>query len=192
MKCTGGRVVRFLVCLHVLRPSPVISDVILLKLAFLNPYSPSKICEPTSRFAYATFAWNIIVGLALIALAWLTLDLLRSHYKSWIVPANGLPGAWPPFVAISLQDATVSCGLAAFLVALSTIRLHRHPWMTRCSAVFVCTIVWFDFSSLAFTQELAMRSAVFLAMISPMLVFGCGYPHLLSNAVSLISSRPSG
>jgi hypothetical protein len=27
MKCTGGRVVRFLVCLQVFRPSPVISNV---------------------------------------------------------------------------------------------------------------------------------------------------------------------
>jgi len=27
MKCTGGRVVRFLVCLQVFRPSPVISTV---------------------------------------------------------------------------------------------------------------------------------------------------------------------
>ncbi|SMP80534.1 hypothetical protein SAMN06265222_1561 [Neorhodopirellula lusitana] len=30
MKCTGGRESRFLVCLHVVRPSPVISTVIRL------------------------------------------------------------------------------------------------------------------------------------------------------------------
>jgi hypothetical protein len=30
MKCTGGRESRFLVCLQVLRPSPVISAVLLL------------------------------------------------------------------------------------------------------------------------------------------------------------------
>jgi len=30
MKCTGGRVVRFLVCFQVIRPSPVISAVLAL------------------------------------------------------------------------------------------------------------------------------------------------------------------
>lgn len=155
----------------------------------MNPYSPNDITEPTARWAHVAFAWNLIVGLAIISLSWLSFDLLHSHYESWIVPANGLPGAWPPFLAISAQDATVFCGLATFLVAISTIRLHHRPWMTRCFAILVCTLIWFDFSSLTFTHELAMRSGVFAAMILPMLLFGCGYPRLLSNVVSLFLGK---
>lgn len=156
----------------------------------MNPYIPSNAIEPKQELAYIPLAWNSIVGLALIGLGWLTFDLLRSHYNDWIVPANGLPGAWPPFVAIAIQDATVSCGLTAFLAAVSTIRLHRNPWLTRCSAVVVCLVISFDFSSFTFTKDLATRSAFFLAMVSPMIIFGCGYPRLLSSAVSLATGTP--
>lgn len=155
----------------------------------VNPYSPNTVAEPLPRGPHLAIAWNLIIGLAVARLSWLCFDLLHSHYESWIVPANGLPGAWPPFLAICAQDVTVFCGLAMFLLAVSTIRLHFHPRSTRCLAILVCVFIWFDFSAFAFTRELAARSGLFAAMVFPAILFGCGYPHLLSSVGSHILGK---
>ncbi|TWU48966.1 hypothetical protein Poly51_48700 [Rubripirellula tenax] len=44
MKCTGGRVVRFLVCLQFFRPSPVISDVIALTPQMFRVFACTNDC----------------------------------------------------------------------------------------------------------------------------------------------------
>ncbi|QDT03047.1 hypothetical protein K227x_14260 [Rubripirellula lacrimiformis] len=45
MKCTGGRESRFLVCLHVFRPSPVISNVIWLEITSHVAVSEQRVQE---------------------------------------------------------------------------------------------------------------------------------------------------
>ena len=137
------------------------------------------------------FVWNSLVCIALVGLGWLAVDSVWSHYVNFVTSGDLAIGYWDQFVKGVANDISVVAVLAAFLIGLSTAPLHSHRRTTRLLTLTVCLVFAFYFQSLTFTISTVARALVVAAVLSPMLISGCGLLHGYTAALGWLIGKPA-
>lgn len=152
----------------------------------MNPYAPTTSGD-TAHSGISRFAliWNTIVCILLIGLCVVFIQFMFENLVREFDTRTGGPGEILFVARLFAQNLRFIAGSCWILTGISTFPLHRKPILTRFISVFLCLAAAFDFFSMTFNQS-ASPMMVFAAMMSPMLLFGCGYQRCVYVALQFI------
>ena len=143
-----------------------------------NPYAPASATDLSPSVSRLTTAWNAIIGSAFIAVSFLIVSTFKIHLTEYDLTGDG-----SVLIEAIIGDLSQVALVLAFLVALSSVPLHKWPLTTRVTALVICGLVSFHFTRHEFTRASLIRGIVASMVLSPLLFAGCGYPFLLKRSL---------